>query len=1219
MAFVTTISQPAPLLLASGSASPYGKPIPILYGRARVEGVPIWSSNLRNVSTAIAIAGAPGGATGASSGGADFAVMFGEPSPQATSVAILRLWADGVLIYDRTAGAGLVKAANLNFTVYPGSRTQAVDPTIAASVGANAPAFRGRVYAVFKNYNLSAGTFPTIVADIAVDISTTQTVRVKPYLASDVGVPGYGYNLVDWKRGKLLAFDTSTHCDVYDIRYNRLVLSGTLTQPLYSEYALTLSYKNQYPYYYSQKADLSNGNIIYAMDYTTNSVVGTFGREVGFFGSSNLGFAHPGMMIGAKGCCGYAELVIVGTIDQDLGVLGVSAGGTLSFFDQSRAAQVASSSSSPTMTDAATFAGGTSGVWGSLGGGHITAMACAETPSGNVHVNTGKPPTPIDTSLFTIVYYANGTKIMRAIVSRYTAVEIISLPISYFVASQNVYNYLSQDMVQKQPTGARQMLDLGAGWTINQIACGPIENPYVTVIATGPDGFTYCNRYDTVWSLIPDPVQLTAAFYQSGTLATYYAGLINYFTLVTSKKIPSANWADRALNARMSRNYNTSTLGYCSDASGGAGIWNVLDLFSCTYTPYPISGASVVDADTGASYGSINFDREDIYDDTTGTVYYAVPRSTGSAPYPGAIRLFSTVTSALNLGVYLRLLCATAGYDYATQTDAIGLGNININGGIINTSVKLIDLVSQICALFRVDILQRPGKITFIKRTRGAGIVIDGTVNVPNDIALTQSSAAAGSADVKIERKRDTIVDMPSMLVVDYIDFDNNSAIGTQTAKRSKFPIVTTDQQTFMKLSVPVIMSAGDCLFWATQALFDMWAGATVATLRLPPKYLYLEATDFLKVILADGTTYLAKIEKQIINADNSQTVDARTFAQFVDLGAVPASDVPLQPLLYVPEAQPALMLDNMLMADADNTDGTTFPVYYATKQPANVEQLSGSTFLKYAAVNGANVGQCRNALTYRGSEIYATDDVSRLTVNFDYAHAPVFLSLSDTDWLAGINVAAVGDAGRWEIVYWKNSTQNADGSWTFDTFARGRHGTDITQSAHKVGEWFVVLSLNVLRQVVVPIADRNVVHTYKTVTIGMTETDTTNVVQQFAYSAGALKPLAPSNRRAVNTAGDYVLTWTRRDRLSSELHDLDAVTPMSEASLAYSVDIVGPGGTTVVRTLTGITTETVTYTAAMATADGFTNPLTSLAFVVYQISAVVGRGYPAGGIVNVE
>jgi hypothetical protein len=75
---------------------------------------------------------------------------------------------------------------------------------------------------------------------------------------------------------------------------------------------------------------------------------------------------------------------------------------------------------------------------------------------------------------------------------------------------------------------------------------------------------------------------------------------------------------------------------------------------------------------------------------------------------------------------------------------------------------------------------------------------------------------------------------------------------------------------------------------------------------------------------------------------------------------------------------------------------------------------------------------------------------------------------------------------------------------------------------------------------------------------------------------------------------------------------------PLSEATLAFQVDILGAGSPAVVlRTLTTSSTSVV-YALADWEAD-FDTPPASLLLHVYQMSAVVGRGIPAIATVTLE
>lgn len=65
---------------------------------------------------------------------------------------------------------------------------------------------------------------------------------------------------------------------------------------------------------------------------------------------------------------------------------------------------------------------------------------------------------------------------------------------------------------------------------------------------------------------------------------------------------------------------------------------------------------------------------------------------------------------------------------------------------------------------------------------------------------------------------------------------------------------------------------------------------------------------------------------------------------------------------------------------------------------------------------------------------------------------------------------------------------------------------------------------------------------------------------------------------------------------------------PLGEESERYEVEILD--GSTVVRTI-ATTSPTASYSAAEQTTD-FGSPQSSMSVKVYQLSAVVGRGYAA-------
>ena len=125
--------------------SRYGSAIPRLFGRTRVSGTVVWSTDL--IETTKRQANGKGrAATDTYSYSASFAVLLSARP----IVDVARIWADGKLL--RGAAADL-KVPGL-FRLHAGDADASPDPLIAAAEGADACAWRGSAYAVFEGLQL---------------------------------------------------------------------------------------------------------------------------------------------------------------------------------------------------------------------------------------------------------------------------------------------------------------------------------------------------------------------------------------------------------------------------------------------------------------------------------------------------------------------------------------------------------------------------------------------------------------------------------------------------------------------------------------------------------------------------------------------------------------------------------------------------------------------------------------------------------------------------------------------------------------------------------------------------------------------------------------------------------------------------------------------------------------------------------------------------------
>lgn len=109
------------------------------------------------------------------------------------------------------------------------------------------------------------------------------------------------------------------------------------------------------------------------------------------------------------------------------------------------------------------------------------------------------------------------------------------------------------------------------------------------------------------------------------------------------------------------------------------------------------------------------------------------------------------------------------------------------------------------------------------------------------------------------------------------------------------------------------------------------------------------------------------------------------------------------------------------------------------------------------------------------------------------------------------------------------------------------------------------------------------------------------DTVSNFNYS---IIPAPPAN-------SNILITWQRRTRVGGAWLDGTGTVPLSEQSELYELEIWSLDGSTLIRTVSGLTTNLYDYTSSLQFAD-FGEYLPYVYIKVYQISASVGRGFVA-------
>jgi hypothetical protein len=413
----------------------------------------------------------------------------------------------------------------------------------------------------------------------------------------------------------------------------------------------------------------------------------------------------------------------------------------------------------------------------------------------------------------------------------------------------------------------------------------------------------------------------------------------------------------------------------------------------------------------------------------------------------------------------------------------------------------------------------------------------------------------------------------------------------------------------------------------AERWLYTMWAERETYRTQTSQKYLWLDPTDNVAVAFDSGDQWhYVRVQTTDIGDNYAVALDlaAEDVTTYVISTLARGASISYVPQTITQTAGIDLLQFNVpLLQDSDDLGGTAMRIYYGGGPIAPLSNSTTATL--YQSVDGASWPQFdtmatpfldwgRTTMTLGDTvAAFATDYDNTLTFTlFSGSSSPV--SCTYWDMMNGENPVLVGS----EIIQFQTVRNNGDGTYTLSTLLRGRRGTEWACGSHRAGENVVFLKIGQIYGNRLPLSQKDANTLWKLVPTGRFIDSTP--ADSFAYRGYDLMPYAPVNAKRTLSGSNIVLTWIRRTRLGGLLMDGTDTVPLGEESEQYEVYFLASADassfdptqpSTYVRAYLGLTAPTLTYTAAQMTADSFDPAVSTIYAVIYQISAVVGRGFP--------
>lgn len=507
--------------------------------------------------------------------------------------------------------------------------------------------------------------------------------------------------------------------------------------------------------------------------------------------------------------------------------------------------------------------------------------------------------------------------------------------------------------------------------------------------------------------------------------------------------------------------------------------------------------------------------------------------------------------------------------------------------------------IEQLQAAWPFDVVQHGYGIRYVLRSTATSIA-----TIPAADLDARSDGSAPGVQITMSREMDS--QLHRRVTVQHLDYDREYNVGTQYAER-----LNTDAINETVIDLPIVLTATEAAGKAEVLLYLYWLERYDVAVNLPPTYNHVEPGDVVTLVTPDGNVSL-RLTAVSYTSDGRVECQAKyASAAIYTPTAVGVSSGVTGPTTITPVgASVYVLLDVPMMGSAQSG-----PSFLAAMTGAIAgwrggvlmqSTDTGSTWdiLQEFGPPGSSMGTCTNAIGAVESRMIDASSVLAVTMTQGELYSVTLLAM-----LGGANHFAYGADGRWEILAAKKCTQQSGNSYVLTDLLRGRFGTEWAMGLHAAGDSLILLDTTDVAAIAMGSGTIGLSYLYRGITID--RDISTDSDRSFAYAGVNLKPMSPVylNGSRDPSSNDWSLEWIRRTRTGGEWRDyVDA--SLSEDVEAYQIDVYADGSyTTVKRTITASTPYCV-YASTAQVIDFGSNQST-LYLKIYQMSAVVGRGYP--------
>ncbi|MEM0907099.1 MAG: glycoside hydrolase/phage tail family protein [Pseudomonadota bacterium] len=543
-------------------------------------------------------------------------------------------------------------------------------------------------------------------------------------------------------------------------------------------------------------------------------------------------------------------------------------------------------------------------------------------------------------------------------------------------------------------------------------------------------------------------------------------------------------------------------------------------------------------------------------------------------------------------GALVRALFA----DWGLAAPTVEAAPTVLDGFIVGTAQSLRNVLTPLTAATSV-----------VGADTGVDVRFVGLLNAPV-ATIDEDDLVEVGGGALISELRDEVAALPIEQRIRYFDSGREYQLGSA---RFRPPEASTRQ--ISEISIPASMNDGLATELAQMALAVRWGGRTAVRFSLPPSAIAIMPGDIL-TLRHDGRDREIMVEE--VEDLGHREVLARTLDRTA-LSPVPTVFSPTPPTPPPAGANPVAFGVNLPLVDEAISDTEAFLAIHSRPFPTEMgiwRSVNGGSFtLLKSATQATSMGEVVGLVGLGPTNRW--DYANELDV---FLYRGTLQSADRLDVLDGENALAIEAAnGEWEIVQFQTATLIGEQTYRLTTLLRGQVGTEqAARSGLPLGARVVVLD-RTLTELGITEAQIGLTRTYRVgpLSDGVGGNDVTTF--EFTPSGRARLPLSPVHGKARRRVSDngLDLTWIRRTRIGGDGFPDGGDVPLGESEERYRLEILD--SINVVRTVE-VTSPLYTYSLAEQTAD-FGGALETISMRISQLAPGVGAGVPYEVTVNVE